>query len=59
VNGGLVGELFNTVLTDEFTRLRDGDRFFYLNYLKELRILDPDLETTTLSEVIVGIPEII
>ncbi|MEO1377191.1 MAG: peroxidase family protein [Cyanobacteria bacterium J06635_10] len=52
VNGGLVGELFNTVLTDQFTRLRDGDRFFYLNHLEELRILSPDLETTTLSDII-------
>ncbi len=29
---GLVGELLRRVLTDQFTRLRDGDRFFYLNY---------------------------
>lgn len=29
---GLVGELVRKVLVDQFTRLRDGDRFFYLNY---------------------------
>lgn len=52
VNGGLVGELFNKVLTDQFTRLRDGDRFFYLNHLDELQVLDPDLETTTLADII-------
>ena len=28
VNGGLVGELFSKVLTDQFTRLRDGDSLF-------------------------------
>ncbi len=52
VNGGLVGELFNKVLTDQFTRLRDGDRFFYLNHLDELSILDPDFETTKLSDIL-------
>jgi hypothetical protein len=52
VNGGLVGELFSKVLTDQFTRLRDGDRFFYLNHLENLSILDPDFEETTLSNLI-------
>ncbi len=52
VNGGLVGQLFNKVLTDQFTRLRDGDRFFYLNHLDELSILDPDFETTKLSDIL-------
>lgn len=33
VGQGLVGELVRRVLVDQFTRLRDGDRFFYLNYL--------------------------
>ncbi|AFY57212.1 heme peroxidase family protein,Calx-beta domain-containing protein,putative calcium-binding protein [Rivularia sp. PCC 7116] len=52
VNGGLVGELFSKVLIDQFTRLRDGDRFFYLNQLEDLLVLDPDLQTTTLSDII-------
>jgi hypothetical protein len=52
VNGGLVGELFSTVLTDQFTRLRDGDRFFYLNNLEELSILDQDFEQATLANII-------
>jgi hypothetical protein len=52
VNGGLVGELFNQVLTNQFARLRDGDRFFYLNHLDDLLVLDPDLQTTTLSDII-------
>lgn len=33
VNGCLVGELFFAVLRDQFTRLRDGDRFWYRTYL--------------------------
>lgn len=33
VNGGLVGELVFTMLKDQFTRTRDGDRFWYQSYL--------------------------
>ncbi len=33
VNGGLTGELCFTILKDQFTRLRDGDRFWYQRYL--------------------------
>lgn len=29
--GGQVGETFNKILTDQFTALRDGDRFYYEN----------------------------
>jgi hypothetical protein len=31
VAGSDMGPLFTKILTDQFTRLRDGDRFFYLN----------------------------
>jgi hypothetical protein len=31
VKGSDVGPLFQAILVDQFTRLRDGDRFFYLN----------------------------
>jgi peroxidase len=31
VNGSDVGPLFTRILVDQFTRLRAGDRFFYLN----------------------------
>lgn len=31
VNGSDMGPLFTRILADQFTRLRDGDRFFYLN----------------------------
>ena len=52
VNGGLLGETFSLIVVDQFTRSRDGDRFFYLNDLEHLNILDPTLETVTLSEII-------
>jgi peroxidase len=31
VPGSSVGQLFQTIMVNQFTRLRDGDRFFYLN----------------------------
>lgn len=31
VNGGLLGETFATIVSDQFTRLRDGDRYWYQN----------------------------
>ncbi len=50
-NGGLVGELLNTILVDQFTRLREGDRFFYLND-SDLLSLFPSIGETRLSEII-------
>lgn len=51
VNGGIVGELFHTIIADQFSRTRDGDRFFYLND-EHLLSLAPDIERTTLSDII-------
>lgn len=50
VGDALVGELFYTVIRDQFTRARDGDRFFY-----EGRLDAEELEAvraTNLSDVI-------
>lgn len=51
VNGGLLGELFNTIISDQFQRSRDGDRFFYLNN-SDLLSLAPDINSTSLSDII-------
>ncbi|MCG8652022.1 MAG: dockerin type I domain-containing protein [Pirellulales bacterium] len=50
VRGGSVGELTRTVLLEQFTALRDGDRFWYQNLFRgsELR----EIERTRLSDVI-------
>ena len=49
--GAGVGETLRAVLLDQFTRLRDADRFFYLND-PELASLVPDIQSTTLSDII-------
>lgn len=50
VRGGSLGELGRTILVDQFTRLRDGDRFWYENVFTG-RTLDA-LQRTSLSDVI-------
>ena len=50
-NGGIVGELFHTIIADQFSRTRDGDRFFYLNDDCLLSLV-PDIGSTTLSDII-------
>ncbi|MDH3503942.1 MAG: peroxiredoxin [Nitrospirota bacterium] len=48
--GAMVGELIYTILADQFKRLRDGDRFFYLNAFPNYQIRI--LEATTLADII-------
>ncbi len=50
VPGSSTGELMRTVLVDQFTRLRDGDRFYYENQF-EGRMLQR-IDSTTLADVI-------
>ena len=48
--GSMVGELFHTILVDQFTRIRDGDSFFYLTRLDQDEI---DLiEDISLADII-------
>ena len=47
--GAMVGELFFTILVNQFERLRDGDRFFYLNVFPNYQI--KRLEETTLADI--------
>jgi len=54
VQGAQVGELIHTVLTDQFQRLRDGDRFYYENdpfYVEHPRLKDL-LEHVTLARLL-------
>lgn len=48
--GALVGELFFTVIKDQFQRLRDGDRFWYQNVFSGEDLAT--LESTTLGAII-------
>ncbi len=56
--GSGIGELLAVSLADEFTRLRDGDRFWYQHdsaldgILAELGMTISDLESTTLATII-------
>lgn len=59
LNGALVGQTFHKILVDQFTRLRDGDRFFYENQLDILEIFyngtgngDEYIGDITLSDII-------
>jgi hypothetical protein len=52
VRGSDVGPLFQAIMVNQFTRLRDGDRFFYLNENfdpSELRVF---MQGNTLAKVI-------
>lgn len=52
VRGSDVGPLFQAIMVNQFTRLRDGDRFFYLNEHftpQELHLIQAD---NTLTKVI-------
>jgi len=50
--GALLGELFHSILVDQFTRLRDGDRYWYQNNVV-IRVLFPgSVERQTLSRII-------
>jgi len=56
--GAVVGELVRTVIADQFTRSRDGDRFFYLNtfpakwtnYFNNLHFSDVILRNTAIGK---------
>lgn len=51
VPGTMVGELFQAIMADQFTRLRDGDRFWYENGQFTQTELD-DIRRTTLASLI-------
>jgi peroxidase len=50
VRGSSVGETFQTIIVDQFERLRDGDRFWYQNQFSGRQLVQ--LQKTSLSDVI-------
>jgi hypothetical protein len=48
--GALVGPLFHAIISEQFTALRDGDRFWYENVLSPEEI--EEVENTTLADII-------
>jgi hypothetical protein len=50
VPGSLLGELFHAIVVDQFTRLRDADRYWYQNIFTQQGAAQ--LERTTLADVI-------
>jgi hypothetical protein len=52
VNGSDLGPLFTKILADQFTRLRSGDRFFYLNESFNQDEMNIFNQGNTLGEVI-------
>ncbi len=50
IAGGSVGELIQTVLVNQFTRLRDGDRFYFENAFRGKALAE--IQNTRLSDVV-------
>lgn len=48
--GSMLGPLFHAIVADQFRRIRDGDRWFYLNRLTPEQI--QLVESTTLSDIV-------
>ena len=50
VDGSSLGATFQAIIVDQFTRLRDGDRFWYENIFESTHL--QQLQSTTLANVI-------
>ncbi len=50
VNGGSMGQTFTKIIADQFQRLRDGDRFFYMNQFHGAQLAA--IQNTTLADII-------
>ena len=51
VPGTMTGETIFTIMVDQFTRLRDGDRFYFENAISDQDLID-EIKATRLSDVI-------
>lgn len=52
VGGAMVGETFQAILAYQFQVLRDGDKYYYEERLKDLPDLLAEVEGTSLSDII-------
>ena len=50
VDGASVGETFQTIIADQFERLRDADRFWYQNTFSGSALAE--IESTTLADIV-------
>ena len=51
VPGTMTGETIFAIMVDQFTRLRDGDRFYFENAIDDQQLVD-EIKATRLSDVI-------
>jgi hypothetical protein len=58
VSGSDVGPTFQTIMVDQFERLRDGDRFFYRNLTFTAEETNLFAQANTLAEIIMANTEI-
>ncbi len=52
VEGAMVGPLLDTILKDQFIRLRDGDRFYFMNDPDFTEEQKQEIRQTSLSDII-------
>jgi hypothetical protein len=50
--GGILGETFSIIIARQFTALRDGDRFFYLNQFKDDPSLIERIEAMSMADIL-------
>ena len=52
INGGVVGQTFWVVLHDQFDRLQDGDRFYYVDRLDDFDFYDTFIDGQEFADII-------